>query len=60
MEKFWKKKERLVKKGYNQHEGIYLDETYALEARLEATRMLLAYVCIMNFKLLQMDVNNVL
>ena len=51
-------KARLVAKGYNQEEGIDYEETYAPVARLEAIRMLLAYACIMNFKLYQMDVKS--
>ena len=41
----------LVTKGYNQQEWIDFDETYAHVARLEAIRMLLAFPCIVNFKL---------
>ena len=51
-------KARLVAKGYNQEEGIDYEETYALVARLEAIRMLLAYASIMDFKLYQMDVKS--
>ena len=51
-------KERLVAKGYNQEEGIDYDETFALVSRLEAIRMLLAFVSFMDFKLYQMDVKN--
>ena len=51
-------KARLVAKGYNQEEGIDYDETYALIARLEAIRMLLAYALFTNFKLYQMDVKS--
>ncbi|GJZ49592.1 retrovirus-related pol polyprotein from transposon TNT 1-94 [Tanacetum coccineum] len=36
-------KARLVAQGYNQQEGIDYDETYALVARLESIRNLLAY-----------------
>nr|GEX19108.1 retrovirus-related Pol polyprotein from transposon TNT 1-94 [Tanacetum cinerariifolium] len=36
-------KARLVAQGYNQQEGIDYDETYALVARLESIRILLAY-----------------
>ena len=37
-------KERLMYKGYSQHEGIDYEETYALVARMEEVRMFLAYV----------------
>ena len=46
-----KNKARLVAKGYNQEEGIDFGETYALVARLEAFRLLLAYACLSGFKL---------
>ena len=36
---------RLVAKGYSQEEHIYFDETYALVARLEVVRLLVAYTC---------------
>ncbi|GJU42218.1 retrovirus-related pol polyprotein from transposon TNT 1-94 [Tanacetum coccineum] len=36
-------KARLVAQGYNQQEGIDYDKTYALVARLESIRILLAY-----------------
>ncbi|GJU33840.1 retrovirus-related pol polyprotein from transposon TNT 1-94 [Tanacetum coccineum] len=49
-------KARLVAQGYNQQEGIDYDETYALVARLESIRILLAYACALDFKLFQMDV----
>ena len=49
---------RLVGQGYSQEERIDYDETYAPVARLEAIRMLLAYVCFMGFKLFQMDVKS--
>jgi len=51
-------KARLVAKGYNQEEGIDYGETYALVARLEAVRLLLAYACMNGFKLHQMDVKS--
>ncbi|GJR44144.1 retrovirus-related pol polyprotein from transposon TNT 1-94 [Tanacetum coccineum] len=38
-------KARLVAQGYNQQEGIDYDETYALVARLESIRILLAMPC---------------
>ena len=49
----------MVAKGYNQEEGINYDETYAPVARLEAIRLLLAFACIMDFRLYQMDVKSV-
>ncbi|GJT12378.1 retrovirus-related pol polyprotein from transposon TNT 1-94 [Tanacetum coccineum] len=49
---------RLVAQGYNQQEGIDYDETYALVARLESIRILLAYVCALDFKLFKMDVKS--
>nr|GEU29924.1 reverse transcriptase domain-containing protein [Tanacetum cinerariifolium] len=51
-------KARLVAQGYNQQEGIDYDETYALVARLDSIRILLAYACALDFKLFQMDVKN--
>ncbi|GJU74809.1 putative ribonuclease H-like domain-containing protein [Tanacetum coccineum] len=51
-------KARLVAQGYNQQEGIVYDETYALVARLESIRILLAYACALDFKLFQMDVKS--
>jgi len=49
-------KDKLVVKGYNQEEGIDFDETYSPVAMLEAVKLLLAYPCMCNFKLHQMDV----
>jgi hypothetical protein len=43
--------------GYSQVEGLDFDETYALVARLESIRILLAYATYHGFKLYQMDVN---
>nr|GFB00522.1 retrovirus-related Pol polyprotein from transposon TNT 1-94 [Tanacetum cinerariifolium] len=51
-------KARLVAQGYNQQEGINYDKTYALVARLESIRILLAYACALNFKLFQMEVKS--
>ncbi|GJY16908.1 retrovirus-related pol polyprotein from transposon TNT 1-94 [Tanacetum coccineum] len=51
-------KARLVAQGYNQQEGIDYDKTYALVARLESIRILLAYACALDFKLFQMDVKS--
>jgi hypothetical protein len=51
-------KARLVAKGYSQLEGLDFDETYALVARLESIRILLAYATYHGFKLYQMDVKS--
>nr|GEY34921.1 retrotransposon protein [Tanacetum cinerariifolium] len=51
-------KARLVAQGYNQQEGIDYDETYTPLARLESIRILLAYVCALDFKVFQMDVKS--
>ena len=52
-------KARLVAQGYTQVEGVDFGETYAPVARLEAIRILLAYACVHNIKLYQMDVKSV-
>jgi hypothetical protein len=52
-------KTRLVAQGYTQVEGLDFGETYALVARLEAIRILLAYACAHNIKLYQMNVKSV-
>ncbi|GJY59313.1 retrovirus-related pol polyprotein from transposon TNT 1-94 [Tanacetum coccineum] len=49
---------RIVAQGYNQQEGVDYDETYALVARLESIRILLAYACALDFKLFQMDIKS--
>jgi hypothetical protein len=51
-------KARLVAQDYTQVEGLDFGETYALVARLEAIRILLAYACAHNIKLYQMDVKS--
>jgi len=51
-------KTRLVSKGYNQEERINYDETFAPVARLEVERLLLAFSCMSDFKLFQMDVKS--
>ncbi|WVZ83615.1 hypothetical protein U9M48_030743, partial [Paspalum notatum var. saurae] len=51
-------KARLVAKGYSQVEGIDFGETFALVARLEAIRFLLAYASHHDMKLYQMDVKS--
>ena len=49
---------RLVAQGYIQAEGLDFDEKFALVARLEFIRILLAIACHLNFKLYQMNVNS--
>ena len=51
-------KSRLVAQGYTQVEGVDFDESFALVARLESIRILLSVVCIINFKLYQMDMES--
>lgn len=51
-------KARFVAQGYNQQEGIDFDKTYALVARIESIRMILAFACHKSFKLFQMDVKS--
>jgi hypothetical protein len=49
---------RLVAQGFSQVEGLDFGETFAPVARLEAIRILLAFVASKKFKLYQMDVKN--
>ncbi|GKD53226.1 retrovirus-related pol polyprotein from transposon TNT 1-94 [Tanacetum coccineum] len=49
-------KTRLVAKGYNQEEGIDLEESFAHVARLEAVRMFIAYAAHKNITIFKMDV----
>ena len=49
----------MVAQGYTQVEGLDFGKTYASIARLEATRILLAYACAYNIKLYQIDVKSV-
>ena len=46
----------LVAQGYSQMEWVDYDETFALVARMESIRILLALACQLKFKLYQMDV----
>ena len=46
---------RLVAQGYSQMEGVDYDETFALVARMESIKILLALACHLKFKLYQMD-----
>jgi hypothetical protein len=48
-------KARLVAQGFTEIEGLDFEETYALVARLESVRILLAYAAHHDFKLYQMD-----
>ena len=51
-------KARSIAQGYSQVEGIDYGETFALVARLESIRLLIAYASHHNFKLQQMDVKS--
>ncbi|WVZ52282.1 LOW QUALITY PROTEIN: hypothetical protein U9M48_003358 [Paspalum notatum var. saurae] len=48
-------KARLVAQGFTQVEGLDFGETYALVARLESIRILIAFATHHNFKMYQMD-----
>jgi hypothetical protein len=49
-------KARLMAKGYAQVTGLDFEETFALVARLESIRILLAYAAHHSFRLFQMEV----
>ena len=49
-------KARLVAQGYSQMEGVNYDETFALVARMESIRILLALACHLKFNLYQIDI----
>ncbi|XP_073290996.1 uncharacterized protein [Primulina huaijiensis] len=51
-------KARMVAQGYTQVEGDDFDETFALVARIESVRLLLAIACYMKIELFQMDVKS--
>jgi hypothetical protein len=51
-------KARLVAQGFSQVEGLDFGETFAPIARLEAIRILLAFVASKGFKLCQIDVKS--
>jgi len=51
-------KARLITQGFTQIEGLDFGETYALVARIESIRILLAYAAHHDFKLYQMDVKS--
>lgn len=52
-------KTRLVAQGYNQQEGIYFSETFALVARLEEIRLIISYFINHDIILYQMNVKSV-
>ena len=52
-------KARLVAQGYSQVEVVDFDESFALVARMESIRVLLALGCHLKFKFYQMDVKTV-
>jgi hypothetical protein len=52
-------KSRLVAQGFSQVEGLDFGEIFALDAHLEAIRILLAFAACKGFKLYQMDVKNI-
>ena len=51
-------KAHLVAQGYTQVEGLDFDKTFAPVVRLESVRLLLAFACLLRFKLYQMDVKS--
>jgi hypothetical protein len=51
-------KARLMAQGFTQIKGLDFGETYALVARLELIRILLAYAAHHDFKIYQMDVKS--
>ncbi len=51
-------KARLVAQGFTQVKGLDFDETFAHVARIEAIKLLLAFVASKGFKLYQMDVKS--
>ncbi|GKB03471.1 putative ribonuclease H-like domain-containing protein [Tanacetum coccineum] len=51
-------KARLVAQGHRQEEDIDYDEVFALVARIEAIRLLLAYTLFMGFTMYQMDIKS--
>ncbi|GKC91178.1 putative ribonuclease H-like domain-containing protein, partial [Tanacetum coccineum] len=53
-----KNKARLVAQGFRHEEGIDYDEVFVLVARIETTRLFLAFVSFMGFPVYQMDVKS--
>ncbi|GJU45772.1 copia protein [Tanacetum coccineum] len=53
-----KNKARLVAQGYTQEEGIDYDKVFAPIARIEATRLFLAYASFKDYVVYQMDVKS--
>lgn len=56
-EEIMKHKARLVAKGYVQQFGVDYSEVFALVARLETVRLILAYAAFKNWEVHHMDVN---
>jgi len=53
-----KYKERLVAKGYSQKEGIYYEDTFALVAKMNKIRIMIALATKYDWKLHQLDVKS--
>nr|GEW83596.1 hypothetical protein [Tanacetum cinerariifolium] len=53
-----KNKARLVTQGHTKEEGIDYEEVFAPVARIEATRLFLAYASFMGFMVYQMDIKS--
>jgi hypothetical protein len=51
-------KARFVAQGFSQLEGLNFGETFALFARVDAIKILLAFAAFKGFKLYQIDVKN--
>ncbi|GJU33011.1 retrovirus-related pol polyprotein from transposon TNT 1-94 [Tanacetum coccineum] len=58
LNQFARNKARRVAQDYNQQEGIDYDETFSPVARLEATRIFLAFATYMNFIVYQIDIKS--
>jgi len=53
-----KLKDRLVAKGYSQHEGIDFDDTFSPVSKLNTIKILIALATKYNWELHQLDVNS--
>ena len=56
--KMIRNKERFVRKGYAQVEGINFEETFAPVERLQGNKIFLAFSCYKKFNVYQMDVKS--